>query len=106
MLTVNTQRLSEAKKYIKQAHAIKPNDPTIMDSLGYVLFKTGELQTAEYYLRKAFRLINNPEVASHLISVLAESGKHQEAQQIFDQMNKKYPDNNLLNNVKHYLHGI
>ena len=43
MLTVNNQRLAEAKNYIVKALQIKPNDPLIMDSLGLVLFKTGDL---------------------------------------------------------------
>ncbi len=105
MLSVNTQRLIEAKNYIKKAFEIKPNDPVIMDSLGYILFKMGDLSAAERYLRKAFRLMKNPEVASHLISVLSKSNQHQEAQLIFEEMNEKYPDNHILNNVKQYLHA-
>lgn len=100
MLTVNNQRLAEAKKYIVKALEIKPNDPIIMDSLGLVLFKTGDLSSAEQYLRKAFRLLKNPEVASHLINVLSKSNQHHEAQQIFEEMNEKYPDNHILRKLK------
>ena len=106
MLTVHTKRYAEAMSHIEKAFKIKPNDPVIMDSLGWVYFHTGDLTSAESYLRKAFSTIKNPEVASHLISTLAKSGKQQEAQEIFNEMNKKYPDNKILNNVKHYLPGI
>ena len=106
MLSVRTKRLSEAKKYIEKAYAIKPNDPAILDSLGFVLFKTGDLSAAEFHLRKAYRLMKNPEVAGHLISVLEESDQIHEAQLIYDEMNKKYPDSKILNNVKQKLNGI
>jgi pentatricopeptide repeat protein len=105
MLSVNTQRLNEAESYIKKAYEIKPNDPVIMDSLGFLLFKTGDLTTAEKFLRKAFRLIKNPEVASHLISVLAKMNQHQEALRIYDEMKKKYPNNQILKNLKKVLHA-
>ncbi len=103
MLSVNTKRLAEAKQYISKAHSIKPDDPVIMDSLGFVHFKTGDLTEAEKYLRKAFKLIQDPEVASHLISVLAENDKQDEALRIFNEMTKKYPDNKVLHKAKQYL---
>ena len=103
MLSVNTERLDEAKLYINKAHQIKPHDPVIMDSLGFVHFKSGDLAEAEKYLRKAFRLIKDPEVASHLISVLAENDKQDEALSIYKEMTKKYPNNKVLHEAKQYL---
>jgi tetratricopeptide (TPR) repeat protein len=103
MLSVNTQRLDEAKSYIKKAHQIKPHDPVIMDSLGFVHFKNGDFTKAEKYLRKAFKLIKDPEVASHLISVLAENDKQEEALSIYEEMTKKFPHNKVLHEAKQYL---
>ncbi len=103
MLSVNTKRLDEAKLYISKAHQIKPHDPVIMDSLGFVHFKSGDLTKAEKYLRRAFRLIKDPEVASHLISVLAENDKQDEALRIYKEMTKKYPNNKVLHEAKQYL---
>ncbi len=103
MLSVNTRRLAEAKQYISKAHQIKPHDPVIMDSLGFVHFKTGDLTEAEKYLRKAFKLIKDPEIASHLISVLAEVDKHDEAKRIYNEMTKKHPNNKVLHEAKQYL---
>jgi len=103
MLSVHTQRLSEAKKYVSKAYKLKPNDPLILDSLGFVFYKTGELTKAEKYLRKAFRLMKKPEVASHLITVLAKSNKHQEAKNIFLEMQKIFPNSPSLKEVSQYL---
>ncbi|WP_299880934.1 tetratricopeptide repeat protein [uncultured Cocleimonas sp.] len=103
MLSVNTKRLDEAKTYIRKAHQIKPHDPLIMDSLGFVHFKSGDLTEAEKYLRKAFKLIKDPEVASHLISVLAENDKQDEALRLYQEMTEKYPNNKVLHEAKQYL---
>lgn len=103
MLSFNTKRLDEAKTYIRKAHQIKPHDPLIMDSLGFVHFKSGDLTEAEKYLRKAFKLIKDPEVASHLISVLAENDKQDEALRLYQEMTEKYPNNKVLHEAKQYL---
>lgn len=103
MLSVHTQRFVEAKRHIDKAFMIKPNDPLILDSLGFVLYKTGELDKAEQFLRKAFRLMKKPEVASHLITVLAKSNQHQEAKIIFLEMQRIYPDSPSLKSVSHHL---
>jgi len=103
MLTVHTKRFDEAKMHIKKAHQMKPHDPLILDSLGFVLYKTGELAKAEQHLRKAFKLTKSPEVASHLISVLADLEQHQEAKKIYSEMKRLYPKSPSLKGVSHYL---
>ncbi len=103
MLSVHTKRFTEAKTYINKAYKLKPNDPLILDSLGFVLYKTGELDKAEKYLRKAFQLMKKPEVASHLITVLAKSNQHQEAKDIYIEMQRIYPNSPSLKSVVHFL---
>jgi len=103
MLSVHTKRFTEAKAHISKAYILRPNDPLILDSLGFVLYKTGELNKAEKYLRKAFKLNRKPEIASHLITVLAELNQHQEAKNIYLQMRKIYPNSPSLQGVSHYI---
>lgn len=103
LLLKHTSRFDEAKKHIQKAFKLKPNDPTIMDSLGWVYFRTGEMAIAENCLRKAFKVEKNPQIASHLITVLAKSGQHQEARKLFNEMIKKYPESTTLTDVKVYL---
>jgi len=101
MLSVHTDRISEAKSYIDRAFELKPNDPLVLDSLGFVLYKKGELDQAEKYLRKSFNIMKKPEVASHLITVLAELEQYQEAKNIYLEMQKIYPNSPSLKSVAH-----
>ncbi len=103
MLSVHTKRFDEAKTHIDKAYKLKPHDPLILDSLGFVFYKTGELDKAEKYLRKAFKLMKKPEVASHLITVLAKLNQHQEAKNIYIEMQRIYPDSPSLKSVLRYL---
>ncbi len=103
MLSVHTNRLNEAKGYIDKAYKLKPNDPLVLDSLGFVFYKKGELEKAERYLRKSFNIVKKPEVASHLITVLAELNQYQEAKSIYLEMQKIYPNSPSLKSVAHRL---
>ena len=103
MLSVHTSRFDEAKAYIEKAFKLKPNDPLILDSLGFVHYKKGELEKAEVLLRKAFQLSKKPEVASHLITVLAKLNQHQEAKSIFLEMQKSHPHSPSLKSVSDFL---
>ncbi|OQX12343.1 MAG: hypothetical protein BWK73_15310 [Thiothrix lacustris] len=106
MLAVNTQRYAEASDLITQALTGRPDDPAIMDSMGWVLFLAGKPQDAETWLRKAYTLLPDPEVASHLIEVLAARGNKTEAQGILDTMLGKFPDDSLLLKAKEKLAGL
>ncbi|WP_020560291.1 tetratricopeptide repeat protein [Thiofilum flexile] len=96
LLTVNTQRYKEAQEMIQKAAKLNPEDPAIMDSLGWVAFKLNELESAETELRKAFKLLPDAEVGSHLAQVLHARGKTEEAKKLLADLMNKYPNNKLL----------
>ncbi len=100
MLSVHTTRYDEAYKYIKKAYDLKPNDPAILDSLGWVSYRKGDLQGAERYLRIAYQKLQDPEVASHLVEVLSKQGQQEEAAKLLHEMLLKYPDNKQLIEIK------
>ena len=106
MLAVNTQRYADATDLIGKALAARPDDPAVMDSMGWVLFRTGKLEEAENWLRKAYNLLPDPEVASHLVEVLIARGNKTEAKAILDTMLGKFPDDKLLLPFKAKLAGI
>ena len=96
-LAVYTTRFDEAKKYIAKALKIKPDDPAIIDSMGWVEYRSGHLRKAEHLLRKAYKKLPDTEVASHLVEVLAKRGKQAEARKLLSEMLKKHAeDENLL----------
>ncbi len=96
MLSVHTTRFDEAYKYIKKAYELRPNDPAIIDSLGWIYYRKGDLQDAERYLRIAYQKLQDPEVASHLVEVLSKQGQQEEAAKLLKEMLEKHPKNKLL----------
>ena len=95
-LADRTERLDEARQLIEQAHQLEPNDAAITDSLGWVYYRLGDLQTAERLLREAYSAFPDAEVAAHLGEVLWQLGKHKQAQQIWNQALQSQPNNIIL----------
>ncbi|HPE59309.1 MAG TPA: tetratricopeptide repeat protein [Thiolinea sp.] len=100
MLTISTGRYDEALELIGKALELQPESPAILDSMGWVLFKQGDLAGAEKYLRQAFEKMRDPEIASHLVEVLSRNGKPEEAQKILTEMLARHPDDKMLVEVR------
>lgn len=92
-------RLDEAFILIDKAIKLAPDDPYIIDSLGWVFFRQGDLDLAEQNLRHAYKLRSDNEIAIHLAEVLWTKGNRQEALSLFSKVKKKDPDNDLLNST-------
>jgi len=95
-LADQTNRLAEAQKLVAEALSIKPGDPFILDSMGWVQFRLGNLQKAAEYLRHAFKLRDDPEIAAHLGEVLWGMGERNEARDIWKRALKEAPSNQVL----------
>lgn len=80
-LADQTERYDEAEALIRQAFILQPNEPSIIDSMGWVAYKQGRHEEAEDYLRRAWKLDRNPEIGAHLGEVLWMSGRKDEAVQ-------------------------
>ena len=98
-LADRTDRLSEAVQYIEQALRLAPEDPFIIDSMGWVQYRLGNLKEGVTYLRRAFADRPDPEIAAHLGEVLWVQGKHEEAETIWQTSLKDNPGNEALQNV-------
>lgn len=90
------QRLPEARKLIEKALELSPQDGYIMDSLGWVLFRMGQMSEAVTQLRRAFDLRPEAEVGAHLGEVLWANGQRDEAQKIWSKFLKDNPLNDTL----------
>jgi len=95
-LADRTTRYSEAKALIEQAHQLNPDDPAILDSLGWVNFRLGQLDEAERLLRQALQRFPDHEVAAHLGEVLWTNGKQSEARQVWAGALEQQPDSSVL----------
>ena len=89
-------RLDEATTLIEKANQLAPEDPYILDSLGWVHFRKGEHAKAEEILRKAFSMRTDPEIAAHLGEVLWVKGDKAAALQIWRDALKKDASNQSL----------
>jgi Flp pilus assembly protein TadD len=89
-------RLDEAQQLIDKALELAPDDPFILDSKGWVLFRRGDALAALDVLKKAFSMRPDPEIAAHLGEVLWSLGRQNEARQTWSDAAKANPDNAAL----------
>ena len=89
---------------IAKALSLAPDDPFIMDSMGWVQYRLGKLPEALQTLENAYRLKDDPEIAAHLGEVLWMMDRKDDARRVLREAIKRYPDNAVLAGaVKKYL---
>jgi tetratricopeptide (TPR) repeat protein len=89
-------RLPEALQLIEKAHQLSPDDPYILDSLGWVHFRMGDLKQAREYLQRAYDLKPEAEVTVHLAEVLWATGDQDAARKLLRDVRSQEPGNELL----------
>ena len=89
-------RLEEARALVEKALGMAPEDPFIMDSMGWVEYRLGNLDAAEAHLRRAYGLRRDPEIAVHLGEVLWQKGRQADAQKLWREARAKDPHNDTL----------
>jgi tetratricopeptide (TPR) repeat protein len=92
-------KLPEAQTLIETALKLQPNDHYMLDSLGWVHYRLGNLDKAADLLRKAYDIQNDPEIAAHLGEVLWKKGQQDEAKKIWATALKAHPENEVLMTV-------
>ena len=68
-------RLNEAYTLVEQALKLAPEDPFIMDSMGWVLYRMNQNDAAITFLKRAFEIRSDAEIAAHLGEVLWAAGR-------------------------------
>ena len=99
-LTDRTRRHEEAEGYIRRALALDPDNPAIVDSMGWVMFKLGQYDQAVEYLTRAYALQRDPEIAAHLVQVWLELGSLDEARATLEAALADFPDDQRLLELK------
>lgn len=95
-LTDRTTRHAEAYRLIRRALELSPDEPAILDSMGWVYFRLGRPETALGYLERALDGEDNPEIAAHLGEVLWTLNKVDRAREILHDAWERHPDDRHL----------
>lgn len=95
-LAERNERLPEAYSLIDKALKMAPGDPYIMDSMGWVQYRMGNLDEAEAMLRQAYAVRKDAEIAVHLGEVLFVKGDQAGARQLWQEAQRKDPQNDVL----------
>ena len=89
-------RLPEARKLIEKAVELAPEDYYILDSMGWVQYREGDLKAAAATLRRAYDGRPDAEIGAHLGEVLWQLGRRDEAQRVWQEAQKAAPENETL----------
>ena len=92
-LTSATDRHHEALELVSRALELEPDNPAIIDSLGWVHYQLGNLDKALELLRRAYEAFPDPEVAAHYGEVLWVSGQQEQARLIWNEALGRAHDN-------------
>jgi tetratricopeptide (TPR) repeat protein len=95
-LTDMTDRHDEAYPLIRRALELEPDDPAILDSMGWVLFNLGRAEEALPYIERSWDLHRDPEIAAHLGEVLWSLGRVDEARDIWLGAIVEFPGSEVL----------
>lgn len=95
-----TQDYQEALGYIERALALSPEQPAVLDSMGWVLFKLGRNDEALEYLQRAFAGQEDAEIAAHLAEVLVALGRQDEAREAWQKGAGLDPDNRAIQRLR------
>jgi tetratricopeptide (TPR) repeat protein len=99
-LADRTDRYREAEKLIRKALRYTPDNPAIIDSLGWVLFKLGKYDEALAELERAYKGMQDHEVAAHIVETLFVMGREDEALKRLEEAEEKTPESPLLEAVR------
>ncbi|UZH08683.1 MULTISPECIES: tetratricopeptide repeat protein [unclassified Halomonas] len=92
-------RLQEAFELIERAYEADPNNPAVLDSMGWVYFRLGEPEEALPWLESAYTQLPDQEVAAHLAEVLKALGRDDEARQLIQQIMQRTNQHPLIDEL-------
>ena len=103
LLTDELGRHDEALDLLRRALAAEPDNPAIIDSMGWVLFHLGDHEAALGYLERAFALFPDPEVAAHIVDTHWALGNREQAVELLRESLEEHSDSQHLLEVQQRL---
>ena len=95
-LADRTDRLAEAEELLGKALSLAPDDGFILDSMGWLYYRKGELAKAQETLERAYKNRPDAEIAAHLGEVLWMKGAKDEADKLWHASLQSNPQNEAL----------
>jgi len=98
-------KIAKSLKMLEKANNLKPDDPYIIDSLGWALFKLERYNDAKNYLQSAVKLMPaDPIINDHYGDVLWKNGKKIQARYYWNYvLNLKNTEEELKDDIKNKL---
>ncbi len=98
-------RLKEARTLIEKALSLSPNDPFILDSMGWVNYREQNYDAALDYLNRAAALRTDPEIIAHQVEVLRVMGRGEDALKLWRAGTARFPTSPELKAIGKTLPG-
>ncbi len=95
-LADHDEQLQRAEKLIRRALISSPDNPAVLDSLGWVRFRRGDARGATPILEHAYALGQDGDIAAHLGEVLWRSGEESQARKLWAAALARDPDSALV----------
>ncbi|MEQ6918405.1 tetratricopeptide repeat protein [Halomonas aquatica] len=92
-------RLDEARELIERAYSLDPDNPAILDSLGWVRYRQGDSASALPWLERAWSAMPDQEVAAHLIEVLWALGEEERARALLEEALQRFEELPLIDEL-------
>ncbi len=95
-LADENKELDKAYKMIIEAYRNRPGSAAITDSLGWILYRKGQLKAASEHLQQAWELSPSADIGAHLGEVLWQSGNKDLAKNYWEKAKKLDANNSVL----------
>jgi tetratricopeptide (TPR) repeat protein len=96
LLSNHSNKYQEALELVDRALKLTPDDPAVIDSMGWIQYRLGNLEGSLELLRKAFERQPDPEIAAHLGEVLWQLGQRDQAHDVWRTALADNPDHRVL----------
>lgn len=100
-LADETTRYDEAYELISKAYELMPESAAILDSMGWVQYRRGNLEEAIAFLQKAAAADDDGEIAAHLGEVYWAKGMREDALKVWLDALQRDPENmHIINTME------
>lgn len=99
MMSNKTKQYADAKVYLDKALKLSPNNPSVLDSVGWYYYKTGDYKQALVYLKKASDLSLDAEIAAHLGEVMWRLQDYEGAKKVWNTALERFPKHEQVLNA-------